>query len=463
MGIAFGSINTGLPKDIVQQIVNAEKIPIKNMETQKEKQVEKKGLVEQLGKLVSDVQGVLAVNANARALRELKVDTDNSIITAETDKNVAMPGTYQLEVIQLAQKSSAMSSGFADPDDSSVGVGFIQYTLPNGENKSIYVDSGNSSLNAIAKLINKNPEYGVTATVVNDGSGSDVPWRLVLSLQDTGDEKLAEFPYLYFVDGDEDFYLEFEREAHDAKVKLDGFELEFPGNKIKDLIPGVTIDLKKAKPGEEFPINIKEDVEAVTQKITTIIDKLNEVLKFIKTQNAMDEKTDSSRTLGGDIMLQTLESRIHRAVFSDIATATGFHRINEVGVTFKRDGLLEFDAKKFNAAISKNYTHVAQILTGHINEEGEKTKGFLDNINDLVTSATRMPDGVVSSRKRTIQSTIDQIDRRISDKQRLIDEKEKLLKDKFARLESTISKIKTQGAGVAGLAGSAENVAPQLG
>ena len=44
MSIAFGSIATGLPKDIVQQIVAAEKIPVKNMEVQKGKIQDKKGL-----------------------------------------------------------------------------------------------------------------------------------------------------------------------------------------------------------------------------------------------------------------------------------------------------------------------------------------------------------------------------------------------------------------------------------
>ena len=36
MGIAFGSISTGLPKDIVKQIMSAEQIPVQNMEKQNE-------------------------------------------------------------------------------------------------------------------------------------------------------------------------------------------------------------------------------------------------------------------------------------------------------------------------------------------------------------------------------------------------------------------------------------------
>lgn len=463
MGISFGSINTGLPKDIVKQIMTAEQVPIQNMEKQKGKIADKKGLVDQLSKLVEDVRGNIALNGNARSLREFKVDTNTDIVGVTTDKNRAVPGNYQFEVLELAQKSSAMSTGFADKDESYVGVGFIQYTLPNGETKDIYVDSSNASLSGIAKMINKNSQLGVTANVINDGSGSDTPWRLVLSLNQTGDEALVDFPYFYFVDGEDDFQLEFQREAHDAKVKLDGFEIELPENKAKDLIPGVTIDLKKAKPGEEFSIKITEDIEAVGAKVNDLVGKLNAVLKFIKEQNTMDEKTDTSRTLGGDIMLQTLQGRIHSAVFKDILTETGYHRASEIGITFNREGMIDFDQKKFQTLLSENYNLATQILTGAYNEEdGTKSQGLIDNLNDTVNAVLRTPDGIVSSRKKTLQGNIEAIDRRITQKQKYLEEKEKNLKDKFARLEGTISKIRSQGSGVAAL-GGASNPVQELG
>ncbi len=463
MSISFGSINTGLPKDIVKQIISAEQIPVQNMEKQKSKIQEKKTLVDQLVKLVEDVRGNLTLNASARSLRELKVDTNDDVVGVAIDKNRAVPGNYQIEVMQLAQKSSAMSTGFADKDSSNVGVGFIQYTLPNGESKDIYVDSENASLSAISKLINKDTSLGVTANVINDGSGSETPWRLILSLNKTGDDSAVDFPYFYFVDGEDDFQLEFQREAHDAKVKLDGFELEAPDNKLVDLIPGVTIDLKKAKPGEEFSIKISEDVQAVGAKISDLVTKLNGVLSFIKQQNTMDEKTDTSRTLGGDIMLQSLEGRIHTAVFKDILTDKGFKRAGDIGLSFNRNGILEFDEKKFTAQITEDYTTVAQVLTGTFTKEGGKSEGLMDNLNAMAASALRVPDGIVQSRKKTMQSNIEQIDRRITQKQKYIEEKEKNLKDKFARLEGTISKIRSQGAGVAAMGATGADPVQQLG
>ncbi len=436
--------------------MQAERIPLGRMEEKKGKIGEKKALVDQLNGLASDLQKHLALNANGRSLREFKVDTNNDIIGVTVDKNVSDVGNYQFEVTALAQKSSAMTSGFPDKDESYVGVGFIRYNLPDGETKEVYIGPDDATLEGIAKVINKDSESGMRATVVNDGSDSDEPWRLVLSLKETGDGKKADFPYFYFIDGDRDLYLEFERPAQDAKIKLDGFEIEVPENKVKDIIPGVTLDLKRAKPGEEFSIKIDEDIQAVGTKVTDLVEKVNGILGFIKQQNTMDETTDTSRTLGGDIMIKTLESRLRASIFNPIKTDFGNFRVGDIGITFTRDGILQFDDKKFEKELAGNYEKVSQILTGTY-EEGAAAKnpGFMDNVNEVIGTALRFPDGLISSRKKSLQSNIDQIDRRINQKQRQLQQKENQLKDKFARLESTISNIKGQGAGLAALAANA--------
>ena len=462
MSISFGSINTGLPKDIVKQIIAAEKIPLQKMDNRKSKFSDKKGLVGELIKLMEGVKGQVLKNGSARSLRELKVQTNEEIIGVNADKNIAQPGTYQLEVTQLSQKSSAMTSGFEDPDESYVGVGFIQYYLPNGDSKELYVDSDNASLNGLAKMVNKDKDNGLRASVVNDGSGGDEPWRMILSLEDTGDEKRADFPYFYFVDGENDFYLEFEREAHDAKVKLDGFDIELPENKATDLIPGVTIDLKKAKPGEEFTLTISEDAQAVAGKVEDVVTSINSVLQFIKSQNTLDENTDTSRTLGGDSILQSLESRIRATVFKDIKTESGYKKLGDLGIKFQRDGLLKVEGEVLSNIVSKDYKMVSQTLTGYFNEEG-KSKGFVDYLSDTVKTTLQYPNGLLQSRKKSLQTNIDSIDRRIVDKERRIEQKEKNLKNKFARLEGTIARMKSQGAGVSSLGGGGFDPVQQLG
>lgn len=463
MAISFGSINTGLPKDIVKQIVEAEKIPIKQMEKRKDNYVAKQGLVDELMGLLRDVQTDLSKNPNARSLREIATTYNENLVDIKSDKNAADIGSYQFSVEKLARKSSAMTSGFSDPDNDYIGVGYISYELPDGEDYELYIDSENATLNGVANLINKDEKSNMRASVVNDGSDSDAPWRLILSLKETGDGKKAEFPYFYFVDGDYDFYLEYERPAQDAKVKLDGFDIEVPENKVKDLIPGLTIDLKKASPGEEFTIGVKEDVAAVSEKAFELVDKINGVLQFIINQNKLDENSDTKRTLGGDVTLQTLESRLRSTIFKSIKTSQGPKRFGDLGVTFQKDGLLKLDGEKFTNMLSQDYNLVSEILSGMYLEEGGKTKGFMDYLREVVDLSLRFPDGIVSNRKQGIQSRIDQIDRRISQRMRIIEQKEQNLKNKFSRLESTMSQIQGQGAGLAALGGQGQSFITQLG
>ncbi len=463
LSIAFGSINTGLPKDIVEQIMAAERVPIKSLETRKGKLEEKKGLVTELSGLVETLRTNLAKSSRERDLREFKVKANEEIVDVTVDKDKALPGEYQFEVVELAQKSSALSSGFADKDESYVGVGFIQYTLPDGEDVEIFIDPDNASLNGIAKLINSDPKNGVRASVINDGTGTETPWRLLLSLEKTGDKNNAEFPYFYFVDGDQDLYLEFERQAHDALVKVDGFEIEVDSNKASELIPGVTIDLKRASPGEEFTIKITEDAEAITGKIKEIVEGINTILKFIKEQNALDENTDTSRTLGGEGMLQSLETRLRGAIFRPIVTSEGTMRLSNLGIQFQRNGLLSFEEQTFNAKVNGNYRLASEILVGHRDDEGRTHEGFIQNVNAVASDVLRPPSGLIKSRGKNFETTINQIDQQIQRKEKHLEQKERTLKDKFARLEGVISKIKGQGAGIAAMGAPPADAVTQLG
>lgn len=426
------------------------------MEARKSKFTDKQGLVKQLTTLVENMRGEILKNKGERSLRELAVNLGgHKHIAVTADKNVALPGKHSLEVLELAQKASAMTNGVEDKDNTYVGVGYIRAEMSNGETKEIYIDEEHATLTGIAKLINGNPELKMQAVVVNDGKDADYPFRLMVSLEGTGDENSAHFPYLYLVDGEVDLEFEGERQARDAKIKLDGFEMEVPSNHITDLIPGVTIDLKKAKPGEEVQIEITEDLKKIGGKVTSLIDNINAVLKFIKEQNTLSEKSDTSRTLGGDSLLTSIEGRLRSTIFMSFQTDAGPMRIGDLGITFQRDGLLKFDEAKFEAAMSKDYKSVAQALVGKYDAETGKSNGFIDKLEETSKVLLSPPGGALPNRKGGLQSQIDQIDRQIANRQRMIARKEEVLKAKFARLEETISRIKGSGAGLAGFAQAA--------
>src|SRR3712207_4242143 len=128
MPIQFGSINTGLPPNIVEQLVEAERIPIKNLETQKKKSEEKLKLVTEVEGKISDIRKGLAELASTRGFSDIKVMSgDQNIVTGTVDPARAQAGSWNIEVVSLAQKASAMTNGFPDKDKTEIGTGYMRF------------------------------------------------------------------------------------------------------------------------------------------------------------------------------------------------------------------------------------------------------------------------------------------------------------------------------------------------
>lgn len=441
----MGSMASGLPKDIVQRLVEAEREPIRQLEVRKKDEESKLKLVQDLSKRVGDITSSLKDLTRFRSFRDLAaVNSKPDIMDVAVDKNTAEPGSYQIEVVQLAGQSSVMSNGFPDPDDTEVGAGYFSYELPNGDTKEVYIDPDNSTLQGIAKAINSQRDLDLSAIVVDDGTGSENPWRLIVNHKKTGETNDAEFPKFYFVDGDEDFYMENERVAQNSKLRVNGFDVEFEGNKITTLLPGVTLDLKDAAPGKEFTLKVQEDTKSIRGKVEAMVAKLNEVLTFVQDQNKLDKDSNTRNTLGGDITLQTLEYKVRSLVINPIATEYGAVRMQDLGVVFNRGGLLDFNGDKFEKIVNENFGAVSQYFVG-LEDGGD---GFANRMEQTVRGMTR-EEGVVKSREDGIKRRIRDIDRQIEMKERQIEKTEQNLKEKFAKLEGTIANMKAQQAQMA--------------
>lgn len=438
--VGLGPIASGLPKDLVQNLVEAEREPIRQLEARKASEEAKLKLAQELSSKVSEIQTSVKDLTRFRSFKDLTaVNGAPNLMDVAVDKSVANPGSYQLEVMQLAGHASMLSTGFPNPDEAQAGAGYFKYNLPNGETKEVYIDPDNSTLENMAKLINNQRDMDLTAVVVNDGTGVDNPFRLIVSHNKSGEVNDAEFPTFYFLDGDEDFSMEKDRAAQNSKLKVNGFPVEFEGNNITSLFPGVTLDLKDAAPGKEFNLKIQADTKSIKGKVEAMVGKLNEVLGFIQKQNKLDEKSDTKRTLGGDITLQTLEYKVRTLVQTPMATEFGNIRMQDLGVQFTRDGTLEFKGDKFERKLNENFDGVAQFFVG-LTDAGD---GFASQLENSVRALTR-PMGVVASRIDGIKHRIDDINDQIDRKERAVARSEQALKDKFSALEGTMAKMKAQ-------------------
>lgn len=446
--INFGGLASGLPPNIVEQLVEAERIPIKNLEEKKGKQESRLKLVTDLETKLNEMRDSLKELAGTRGFRDMVLQTgDNNVVQGVVDPNAGVTGSWNIEVVELAQKAAAITNGFPDKDRTQIGVGYFEFETPEGT-KEVYINGDSSTLEGAANAIN-NANVGVRATVLNDRKNPDYPYRLMISGVNVGGDNQVSYPTLYFLDGDQDIYFDEEREAKNGVVKVDGFEFEVADNKVEGIIPGVTLELKQAAPGKQVNISVKEDMEVVSGKIKTFVDAVNGVLGFIQQQNSMNADTDTSSTLGGDGLLRSVESRLRRLIQNPQYGIRGsINRLSQLGIEFNRSGTLNFEQERFNSALIKDPGSVQAFLAG----DGFAT-GFIPSVKREVGTLLDGAFGPVALRKRGLRDRIDQMDDRIANQERRLASKEQSLRRKFARLEETMSRLKSQMAQVGAMGG----------
>ncbi len=443
MGLRFDPMGGGQFKAALNSIIEAEKQPIKALEKRKDSEIAKQKLFGDFKGKFASLEGTLDSLIGFNKFKELKVELGDGsqYMNVTLDKEKANIGSWSVEVKQMAERSSMISNGFTDPNKKVLGLGYITMQMADGNKQDVYVTNEEASLYGVANKINSISESSVKATVLKDVSDSEKPYRLVLSAKKDGEENSVKFPQLYFVDGDEDFYIDKNKGAKNALLNVDGFEVELGSNDTPDFLQGVGLQLKQAKPGQSFNFSVKADYQKVSDKFKKVVDGTNALLEFINKQNSVNESSDTRNTFAGDTSLQNVEFRLrnlmHEGFGSHLESEDKFqiYHLSDLGVEFDKKGTLSIKEEKFQKALEKDFDGVAEALSGE--------KGFIVQMKGLMNGYSA-GNGVLSSRDKAIQTRIKQIDDDIANKQRNIDKKTESLTNQFARLQGSLSDMQKQ-------------------
>jgi flagellar hook-associated protein 2 len=182
MAISFGGLATGLDtSSLVEQLMQAERKPLTQMENDKSYFNSRLSALGQLeGKLVSFLSKIEELNS-AEELQSKKATLSSKDFFSATTESNAVPGNYQVEVVDLAQVQKSVSLGVTDKTASSFGLGTMTLTVGDNDPVDITIDASNNSLAGIMAAINE-ADAGVIASVISDGT--DSPYRLVLTGED---------------------------------------------------------------------------------------------------------------------------------------------------------------------------------------------------------------------------------------------------------------------------------------
>jgi flagellar hook-associated protein 2 len=438
-----------------QATVQAERKPIEQIERRKESVETKVNLLQDLIGRVDGLRQVLPGLNTPFTIRELALNSDDpKVVTGSADKNVAEPGKHPLEVLQLAGTASALSNALPDRDETSLGTGYISFDTWDGDTKEIFIDAENATLDGIAKTIN-NSRIGIRASVVNDSTDPEAPFRLLISTSGIGQTSDVEFPEFYFSGGEEDLFMEMQRDATNAIVRYQGFEIQSPTNEIKDLVPGATLNLKGiTDAGKPTTVTIEQDIPRTTTKVKDLVDKTNQILSFIQEQNTMDANTDTSRTLGGEYSINLAQEKIRSALRENfLGDETRMVRaLSDVGIEFTKNGILKFDEKKFEHVIEANYNETIDLIAGDAVNYGVITK-----LSQALNNISRSGSGVLTNQRDNLKGRLGEMDKQIAIKEKAAEHRTQQLKQSLAKAQAALEAMQNQsghfqgGGGLPGL------------
>jgi flagellar hook-associated protein 2 len=451
MGIRISGMASGLPPNIVEQIMEAERIPVKQMALKKNKDEDKLKLLSDLSDKVGKIPKAVEELVGIKGFKNTKLtSSDDKVASGFVDPDKSIPGNWQMEILQLAKKAGVKSSGFPDKNKTLAGAGYLKFQTPQGE-KDIYISRGQSTLEGIANSINQS-QMGLSAQVVESGKSNSEKYQLIITGLNTGKKNHIEFPRVYLLDGEEDFEFTETIQGQNAKIKLDGFEIELAENRAQDIIPGVTLDLKQPNIDRPILLSVKEDFEVIGGKIKEFVDAYNESLSWIQGQAKLQKDKGGKESLGpfgGDSIIRSLEAKLRQIILQPQNDTDGpIKRVSELGIEFNRNGTLNFSQEKFNKILTSTPHDVVKFLRGNL-----FSTGFIPTVKNSVNSLVNNTTGPLGNKKKGIQDRIKQIDERIERKEAQLVKKEDSLRKKFSDLESKMSKIQTQGASFAAMSG----------
>ncbi|WP_019216890.1 flagellar filament capping protein FliD [Legionella tunisiensis] len=385
--LTSSGVGSGLDvKAIVEALVQADITPAKNrLDKQEASYATQLSALGQIKSALSNLQTSMIKLSNIDQFYALKSSVSDTNILSASVNNDASAGQYQIEVQTLASKQSLASTAFSDSStvvgSGSITIDFGTYSSgdtvftanPDKQSVTINIAPGQNTLSAIRDAIN-NSSGSVQANIVKDSSGS----RLSLTSPDTG-EALAMRISVVDNDGTNNDAIGLSALAYDptignnsltqtvaakdSEVLVNGLLLTQSTNQLTDVIEGVTIDLKKAQPGTLVDLKISNNDSQLTTLVNEFIKQYNDTMTTINALTGYNAETKKGGTLQADSGIRTLKLNLTKILGDPLAkTGSTILTLADIGIKTNKQGLLEMNSDKFNAAVTDNYDAVATLF-----------------------------------------------------------------------------------------------------
>lgn len=304
--------------------------------------------------LQGSLRNILRSANNAFDNKTASSSDEERIIASATSQ--ATPGTYQLQVTSLAQAHQLASSTFASASDE-INQGTLTLQLGNRAEANITIDETNNTWQGLVDSINSSTN-DVQATILDDGSGSATPLRVLLTSTISGAEHVINVTNgLSGAATQPDFTGPAVQDAADAQVQIGSgpgaITVSSAENEFTQLIPGTTIDALTAEPGKEVTVTVEADTEQVVSAVQGFVDAYNAVVEFIDQNSRYDTESNSAGLLLGNRSASSVLDRIRGAISQVVQGVNDkMNSLGTIGISTEDNGRLSLNSSELREIVA---------------------------------------------------------------------------------------------------------------
>jgi flagellar hook-associated protein 2 len=356
--------------ELVTNLVNATKEPRqKIIDAEKKKAEVAISTAALLKSALSTLQNAATEIGSISNLNKLTVSsTDSSIATVRASSTgVARSATHSIEVIQLAQPqrttSNALASTFTTSATTLTFSGGAAFT-----GGTISVDAGKTPAELV-DLINQSSvakNNKLTASLINTGAAN--PNKIVIESQTgatnsftiTDSEPTAD---TFGFESPSNLITQ----AKNSIVKVNAVQIERTTNVISDVVTGLTFQLNSAKEGTTVALSVATDSSQIVENVKNFVESYNLVNELITSaMGPAKEGDDVAGSLRSDSNARSAIAQLRIKLTGESSSKSGaITHWGTLGVSFDRNGVLQFDSAAFKTRFESNAEDAIKALSNN--------------------------------------------------------------------------------------------------
>ncbi len=327
-----------------------------------------------LGDVISDIDGAAGLAGIANADFEVRInDSGNGLLI--TDNSGA--GTLRIDEVSGGTVARDLNIlGSADPATPNQINGSFERTLTIGSDETL-----DDIIDRIEDL-----NFGVTATLLNDGSAS--PYRLNIVGDTAGSAARLQLKsagtslnFSQSAAARDSILFYGETSGSSQSVLVRG-----TSNTFDDVIDGLTVTALQTS-DSPVQVTVGRNDDRVRTRVQEFVDDFNDILSTIDELTDFDLENETRGILLGDGTLRSVESRIiNAAIRPMVGVDNAFQLLGEIGIRIT-NGRLVLNQSELNEALSTNFDAVRNLFTANRMIEASTDLDDFNNGNGVDTDA----------------------------------------------------------------------------